>query len=145
MLAYFAYHAIFVHIFACICKVNILSGLLHICFHILHISTFFLKFGLHIWAYCLIAYICVSVLIVHIYYPSWQWHRTGSQWFPVRTLPVAPLWCDLGFVPNSRGNKAAAYLRPITCFSNAYLHIFHVYVVLHICIYLHICAYLYIF
>ena len=39
--------------------------------------------------------------------PSWQWHRTGSRWFPVRTLPVAPLWCDLGFVPNSRGNKAA--------------------------------------
>ena len=30
----------------------------------------------------------------------------------VRTLPVAPLWCDLGFVSNSRGNKAAANLRP---------------------------------
>ena len=45
--------------------------------------------------------------------PSWQWHRTGSSWFPVRTLPVAPLWCDLGFVPNSRGNKAAANLSPI--------------------------------
>ena len=44
--------------------------------------------------------------------PSWQWHRTGSRWFPVRTLPVAPLWCDLGFVLNSRGNKAAANLRP---------------------------------
>ena len=44
--------------------------------------------------------------------PSWQWHRTGSRWSPVRTLPVAPLWCDLGFVPNSRGNKAAANLRP---------------------------------
>ena len=27
--------------------------------------------------------------------------------------PVAPLWCDLGFVPNSRGNKAAANLRPM--------------------------------
>ena len=26
---------------------------------------------------------------------------------------VAPLWCDLGFVPNSRGNKAVANLRPI--------------------------------
>ena len=25
---------------------------------------------------------------------------------------VAPLWCDLGFVPNSSGNKAAANLRP---------------------------------
>ena len=41
-----------------------------------------------------------------------EWHRTGSRWFQVRTLPVAPLWCDLGFVPNSRGNKAAANLRP---------------------------------
>ena len=45
--------------------------------------------------------------------PSWQWHRTGSCWSPVRTLPVAPLWCDLGFVPNSRGNKAAVNLHPI--------------------------------
>ena len=44
--------------------------------------------------------------------PSWEWHRIGSRWSPVRTLPVAPLWCDLGFVPNSRGNKAAANLRP---------------------------------
>ena len=25
-----------------------------------------------------------------------QWHRTGYRWFQVRTLPVAPLWCDLG-------------------------------------------------
>ena len=25
---------------------------------------------------------------------------------------MAPLWCDLEFVPNSRGNKAAANLRP---------------------------------
>ena len=39
-------------------------------------------------------------------FPCWNWHRTGSRWFPVRTLPVAPLWCDL--VPNSRGNKASA-------------------------------------
>ena len=31
----------------------------------------------------------------------------------VPTLPVAPLWCDLGFFPTSRGNKAAANLRPI--------------------------------
>ena len=38
--------------------------------------------------------------------------RTGSRWSPVRTRPVAPLWCDLGFFPNSRGNKAAANLRP---------------------------------
>ena len=28
--------------------------------------------------------------------PSWQWHRTGYLWSPVWTLPVAPLWCDLG-------------------------------------------------
>ena len=50
--------------------------------------------------------------------PSWQWHRIGSRWSPVRTLPVpvAPLWCDLGFVPNSRGNKAAANLRPTSIF-----------------------------
>ena len=42
---------------------------------------------------------------------SWQWHRTGSRWSPVRTLPVAPLWsrCDLGY---SHGIKAAANLRP---------------------------------
>ena len=45
--------------------------------------------------------------------PSWQWHRTGSSWSPVQTLPVAPLWCDLGLVPNSRGNKAAANPRPV--------------------------------
>ena len=46
--------------------------------------------------------------------PSWQWHITGSSWSPVRTLQVAPLWCDLGFFPNSRGNKAAVNLFP-TC------------------------------
>ena len=45
-------------------------------------------------------------------FPSWQWHRTGSCWSPVPTLPVAPLWCDLRFVPNSRGNKAAVNLSP---------------------------------
>ena len=45
--------------------------------------------------------------------PIWQWHRTGSRWPPVRTLPVAPLWCDLGFFPNSRGYKSSANLRPI--------------------------------
>ena len=44
--------------------------------------------------------------------PSWQWHRTGSCWFPVQTLPVALLWCDLGFVPNSGGNKTAENLSP---------------------------------
>ena len=31
--------------------------------------------------------------------PSWQWHRIGSRWSPVRSLPVAPLWCDLVFFP----------------------------------------------
>ena len=45
--------------------------------------------------------------------PSWQWHRNGSSWSPVRTLLLAPLWCDLGFFPNSRGNKAAANLHTI--------------------------------
>ena len=54
----------------------------------------------------------VSEGLVTMSCPSWRWHRTGSRWFPVRTLPVAPLWCDLGFVPNSRGNKAAANLCP---------------------------------
>ena len=27
---------------------------------------------------------------------SWQRHRSGYRWSPVRTLPAAPLWCDLG-------------------------------------------------
>ena len=45
--------------------------------------------------------------------PSWQWHRAGSSWSPVQTLPVAPLWCDLGFFQNSSGNKAAANLSPL--------------------------------
>ena len=39
--------------------------------------------------------------------------QAGSRWSSVQTLQVAPLWCDLGFFPNSRGNKAAANLRPI--------------------------------
>ena len=55
----------------------------------------------------------------HLYMscPSWQWHRTGSSWSPVRTLPVAPLWCDLGFIQNSCGNKAAANHCPIAALS----------------------------
>ena len=73
---------------------------------------------------CCSCYAFVSVfeikekeLQVHNSHMSWymscpSWHRTGSSWSPVRTLPVAPLWCDLGFVPNSSGNKAAANLRP---------------------------------
>ena len=40
------------------------------------------------------------------------WHRTGSSWFPVETLQVAPLWCDLGFFQNSSGNKAVVNLHP---------------------------------
>ena len=36
----------------------------------------------------------------------WQWHRTGSSWSPVRTVPVAPVWGDLGFFPKGRGSKA---------------------------------------
>ena len=59
-------------------------------------------------------YVCMYVcMYTGMSCPSWQWHRTGSSWSPVRTLPVAPLWCDLGFVPNSRGNNAAANLRPV--------------------------------
>ena len=52
--------------------------------------------------------------------PSWQWHSTGSRWSPVQTLPVEPLLCDLRFVPNSRGNKAAANLRPMLKAPNSY-------------------------
>ena len=37
-----------------------------------------------------------SYLLFRDVCPSWQWHRTGNRWFPVRTLQVAPLWCDLG-------------------------------------------------
>ena len=37
---------------------------------------------------------------LHMSCPSWQWHRIGSRWPSVRTLPVAPLWCDLGFFTN---------------------------------------------
>ena len=38
--------------------------------------------------------------------------RIKVYWSPVRTLPVAPLWCDLGIFPNSRSTKAAANLSP---------------------------------
>ena len=48
--------------------------------------------------------------------PSWQWHRSGSSWSPVLYLPVAPLWCDLGFFPNSRGNKSCCEPPPYTYF-----------------------------
>ena len=56
----------------------------------------------------------MSIIVKGMSCPSLQWHRTGSSWSPVRTLRVAPLWCDLGFVQNSRGNKAAANLRPVS-------------------------------
>ena len=42
-------------------------------------------------------------------------YPTGNNWImitPVWTLLVAPLWYDLGLVPNSCGNKAAANLHP---------------------------------
>ena len=40
----------------------------------------------------------------------------GLKFEPYRWAAVAPLWCDrdLGFFPNSSGNKAAENLRPIT-------------------------------
>ena len=65
----------------------------------------------------------IASLLHHYYYiiTSWQWHRTGSRWSPDRTLPVAPLSCDLGFVPNSRGNKAAANLRPTSLLHHHYM------------------------
>ena len=52
--------------------------------------------------------------------PTWtrdvlSWHRTGSRWSPVRTLPVTPLWCDLGFFPNSRGIKSCGDPPPWQC------------------------------
>ena len=52
--------------------------------------------------YCLLIYYLpiYYLLILLLYYlpgmpvscPSWQWHRTGYSWSPVRTLPEAPLW-----------------------------------------------------
>ena len=53
----------------------------------------------------------IVVKINHIRYRD-VLYRIGSCWSPVQTLPVAPLWCDLGLVPNSCGNKAAANLSP---------------------------------
>ena len=38
------------------------------------------------------------------------------DWKPLVTLPVAPLWCDLGFVLNSRGNKARTSV--LSCHGN---------------------------
>ena len=56
--------------------------------------------------------------------PSWQWHRIASRWFSDRTLPVAPLWCDLGIVPNSLGNKTAENPRPTVTVTIARCQIF---------------------
>ena len=58
--------------------------------------------------------------------PSWQWHRTESSWSPVLTLSVAPLWCGLGFLPNSCGNKAAAKLLPKICPNTMWFVIFNI-------------------
>ena len=44
----------------------------------------------------------------------------------ILTLPVAPLWCDLGFVPYSRGNKAAANLRPIYIYMHIYIKVSYI-------------------
>ena len=66
---------------------------------------------------------CIGMYYLGMSCPSWQWHRTGSRWSPVRTLPVAPLWCDLGFVQKSRGYKAAANLCPI-CIQRSYVQVF---------------------
>ena len=42
-----------------------------------------------------------------------NWKQLVSSSTPtVVVVQVVPLWCDLGFFPNSRGNKAAANLRP---------------------------------
>ena len=65
---------------------------------------------------CSLLYRCRDVFSLS--YPSRQWNRTGSCWSPVRILPVAPLWCDLGLVPNSSGNKAAANLGPAKLVNN---------------------------
>ena len=61
------------------------------------------------------AFFCTGTDVPRIWMscPSGQWHRTGSSWSPVWTLPVAPLCCDLGFVQNSCGNKDAANLCPM--------------------------------
>ena len=67
--------------------------------------------------------------VIEMSWPSWQRHRAGCRWSPVRTLPlppvafatVAPLWCqcDLArdaasqerLLLNSHGIKTAANLR----------------------------------
>ena len=38
----------------------------------------------------------LPILFLAMSCPSWQRHRAGYRWSPVWTLPVAPLWCDLG-------------------------------------------------
>ena len=45
--------------------------------------------------------ILLKLNIIGMSCPSWQWHRTGYSLLPVRTLPVAPLWCDLGCSPQT--------------------------------------------
>ena len=92
------------------------------------------------WVCILICYIQTKY-ILGMSCPSWQWHSTGSHWSPVWTLLVVTLWCDLGFFPNSRGNKAAENLQPTqylvhtyqtyakihTCLFDTYWHVFDIY------------------
>ena len=72
------------------------------------------RYGMIIWIHSL----CIwneymNSLSILMSCPSWQWHRTWSSWSPVWTLQEESLCCDLGFVPNSSGNKAAVNLCPI--------------------------------
>ena len=63
-------------------------------------------------AYCLTldwVHQCCPTAVLHIhprpclnkhgYLILISWYRTGYRWSPVRTLPVAPSWCDLGRCP----------------------------------------------
>ena len=45
--------------------------------------------------------------------PSWQWHRTGSRWSPVRTLPVAPLWYSSRTVVEIKLRRTSALQAPM--------------------------------
>ena len=51
----------------------------------------------------------LMMIIVRDVCPSWQWHRFGYRWSLVRTLPMAPLWCDKAAI-NQNQNEAAATL-----------------------------------
>ena len=47
-------------------------------------------------AYVSCPHLMTSSFRIGLSCPSWQWHRSGYSWLPVRTQPVEPLWCDLG-------------------------------------------------